>query len=197
MPPWLTVCTTLAPPPPTASQTLPQLKQCLHYDPDSASCKKAFRLLKGLAKTITQIDNFVAGGSWRSAINHLVGTPSKPSVLEAFDETLASYQSTFPAALATPAALKLSEPRRKLYAATCKALTELGETAKAQPYCDETLRMKADDVDGLVGKAEGLMKAEDWEQAVRVFDQAFEATGRSSQDVSCSVGQPVRPRTLD
>jgi DnaJ family protein C protein 3 len=178
-----------------ASQALPQLKQCLHYDPDSSSCKKTHRILKGLAKSVTQIDNFVAGSTWRSAVNHLVGTPSKPSVIEAFDETLASYQSSFPAALSTPAARRLSEPRRKLYSAACKALTELGETAKAQPYCDETLLMKADDVDGLVGRAEGLMKAEDWEAAVRTLEQAFAATGQSSQDVSrCADPSPSSVR---
>ena len=44
--------------------------------------------------------------------------------------------------------------------------------------------MSSEDVDGLVGRGEKLMKDENWEEAVRVFDRAFEASGRSSQDVS-------------
>lgn len=177
-----------------ASQTLPQLKQCLHYDPDSSTCLKAHRLLKSLAKSIAQIENFLAGSSWRSAVNHLVGTPSKVSVIETFDETFEKYASDFPASLAKSGkeTLRLSEPRRKLFAGACKALTELGEFSKAAVYCDETLAMQADDVDGLVGKAEGLMKAESWEEAVRVLERAFEATGRSSQDVANRLGKAQR-----
>jgi hypothetical protein len=37
---------------------------------------------------------------------------------------------------------------------------------------------------GLVGKAEGLLLKEEWEEAVRVMEQAFEAGGRSNRDVS-------------
>jgi len=44
--------------------------------------------------------------------------------------------------------------------------------------------MSSEDVDGLVGRGEKLMKDENWEEAVRVLDRAFEASGRSSQDVS-------------
>ena len=39
------------------------------------------------------------------------------------------------------------------------------------------------DADGLVGKGEALLKQEEWEDAVRVFETAFEASGRSSRDV--------------
>jgi hypothetical protein len=39
------------------------------------------------------------------------------------------------------------------------------------------------DENGLVGQGEGLLLKEEWEEAVRVFEMVFEASGRSSGDV--------------
>jgi DnaJ family protein C protein 3 len=49
-----------------------------------------------------------------------------------------------------------------------------------------------DDQDGLVGKAEALLLKEDWEEAVRLLEKAFSASGRSNGDVrftacSCAI----------
>jgi DnaJ family protein C protein 3 len=41
-----------------------------------------------------------------------------------------------------------------------------------------------EDEDGLVGRGESLLLKEEWEEAVRVLDKAFDASGRSSRDVS-------------
>lgn len=60
----------------------------------------------------------------------------------------------------------------------------VGEAKKAKEFCEETLRMKKDDVDGLVGRGEAQLMEEAYEEAVRTLNQAFEASGRSSQDVS-------------
>lgn len=42
------------------------------------------------------------------------------------------------------------------------------------------------DVEGLVGRAEVLIKKEEWEEAVRVLEKAFDQSGRSRRDVSLS-----------
>jgi DnaJ family protein C protein 3 len=53
-------------------------------------------------------------------------------------------------------------------------------------WCEELLGMRGceNDVEGLVGRAEGLMKKEEWPEAVRVLEKAFEESGRSRRDVS-------------
>ncbi|CED84048.1 dsRNA-activated protein kinase inhibitor P58, contains TPR and DnaJ domains [Phaffia rhodozyma] len=168
------------------SPTLPQLKQCLHYDPDSKPCKKAFKELKALSKQVTQSTNFISGSSWRAALNILRGTANKPSLLTTFDELLAKYQESSFQGIFPPSVdlKKISSPRLALWEAACKAHVQLGEVKKAKDACEEVLLMDEESVDGLVGKAEGLLKDEEWEQAVRVLERAFEIGGRSNQDVA-------------
>ena len=52
--------------------------------------------------------------------------------------------------------------------------------------CDELLRFEdnAEDMDGLIGRGEVALAKEQWEEAVRAFEKAFELSGRSSQGVS-------------
>ncbi len=53
-------------------------------------------------------------------------------------------------------------------------------------WCSELLTLEgcAEDVDGLVGKSEELLVKEEYEEAVRVLDKAFEVSGRSDRNVS-------------
>jgi len=55
-----------------------------------------------------------------------------------------------------------------------------------EKWCEEllTLNGRKDDLDGLVGKAEALISKEEFEEAVRVLEKAFESSGRSDRDVS-------------
>jgi hypothetical protein len=57
---------------------------------------------------------------------------------------------------------------------------------KGEKYCEELLKIDGfgDDVQGLVGRGEAQLIREEWEEAVRTLEKAFEASGRSSQDVS-------------
>jgi len=53
-------------------------------------------------------------------------------------------------------------------------------------WCEELLTLHGceEDVDGLVGRGEALLGKEEWEEAVKVLEKAFEAGGRSDRDVS-------------
>lgn len=50
--------------------------------------------------------------------------------------------------------------------------------------------MDPKNLEGLIARGEQKLKAEEWEEAVRAFEQAFEASGRSSQEV-CGVNASV------
>jgi DnaJ family protein C protein 3 len=73
-----------------------------------------------------------------------------------------------------------------LVRALCKAYTEMGVERETKCWCEELLLMQGceNDVEGLVGRAERLMRKEEWEEALRVSEKAFEESGRSRQDVS-------------
>ena len=63
---------------------------------------------------------------------------------------------------------------------------KLEQAKRAEYWCEELLRFEgnAEDVDGLVGRGEAALIKEQFEEAVRSFERAFELSGRSSQDVS-------------
>ena len=42
---------------------------------------------------------------------------------------------------------------------------------------------RENDADGVIGLAEALFSKEEWEEAVRVLERAFEASGRQDREV--------------
>lgn len=94
--------------------------------------------------------------------------------------------------LPMPKAAKISIQRQTLVRALCKSFTHLADQSKGEEYrkqmgkwCSELLTLEgcAEDVDGLIGKSEVLLAQEEYEEAVRVLDKAFEASGRSDRTV--------------
>ena len=164
---------------------LNHIKQCLHYDPDSKPCKKVHRLLRSLDKETAKARNFVEGGAWRQAIK----------VLDGEDGLLAKFETALDNAVEGPdgqvfipkqfSAKTKSKMRLDLYAMACKAAVGANELRrdKGVKWCETTLSLDPENIDGLVGSGERLLKEENWEGAIRAFDKAFEKSGRSSQDV--------------
>ena len=66
-------------------------------------------------------------------------------------------------------------------------LTFIWETREnGEKWCDTLLSMPGAENDeyALTGQGEVFLLKEEWEEAVRSFEKAFEASGRSSHDVS-------------
>ena len=164
-----------------SSTALNHIKQCLHYDPDSKPCKVVHKLLRSLEKDTGKARNFVEGGSWRQALQILDGSDG---LLARFDKALDEASTEY---LAPQFRAKAkSQSRLELYALACKAAVGANEMRrdKGVRWCDETLAMDENNVDALVGRGERLLKEEQWDEAVRAFEKAFENGGRSNQDVS-------------
>ena len=81
---------------------------------------------------------------------------------------------------------RLSERRKEIFHDLCKAYWKLDQPRKAEWWCEETLRFKdnENDLDGLIGRGDVALVKEQWEEAVRAYEMAFEASGRTSQEVS-------------
>ncbi|KAF4616062.1 hypothetical protein D9613_011297 [Agrocybe pediades] len=93
-----------------------------------------------------------------------------------------------------PLASKVSPQRQKLVRVLCKWFTRLADVAKSsteykdqrEKWCGELLTLDGckEDVDGLVGRSETLLVKEEFEEAVRTFERAFESTGgRLDRDI--------------
>ena len=161
------------------------IKQCLHYDPDSKPCKKVHKLLRGLEKETAKARNFVEGSAWRQAIKVFDG---EDGLLAKFDRALEDASTEHQGVTYLPPQLSprdKSQTRLDLYAMACKAAVGAGDLRKdkGMRWCEETIKMDAENIDGLVGMGEKLLKEEKWDEATRMFEKAFEKSGRSSQDV--------------
>ena len=191
----------------TSSHTshLAPLKQCLHLDPDSPSCKPAHRLVKTLDKSFTKLDKFIQDNDWMGVVKHVAG-PSKEfpgdGLASTFEDALEKHGS--PELLVSSSSIpipdvRLSSPRRAhILRSMCRAYTKLNLPKKGEVWCDALLAMSEDalkaasemmsggsaEVDGWVGKGEALLIQEQWEEAVRAFERAVEGSGRSDREVS-------------
>lgn len=172
----------------STTSALAALKQCLHYDPDSRQCLPAHRLMKAFGKSFKRLDDALASDNWGAAIN-ILAPPSGDGLSAKFDAALdihiTSQTLDLPPYIPLRPGKKASPRREHILRTLCKAYTNTKQVEKGEAWCEELLGMEGmeNDADGLIGKGEALLKKEEWEEAVRVFDRAFEASGRSSREV--------------
>lgn len=179
---------------PESTQAPTTLKQCLHFDPDSRPCAKLHRRIKAFDKAFAKLDKLREANDWRGVVSHLYGTSSKESPLgTGFADEFETELRTVAEQLNLPSSVspsRQSERRREIFRGLCQAYVKTDQPKRAEFWCEELLRFEgnSEDVDGLVGRGESLLAKEQYEEAVRVFDRAFELSGRSSQDVrgNCS-----------
>ncbi|KAH7099332.1 hypothetical protein BKA62DRAFT_710172 [Auriculariales sp. MPI-PUGE-AT-0066] len=150
-----------------------------HSDPDSKACLSAHRELKKFDKLFAKLNTFVEGSMWASVIKHT--THPEDGLAAQFDAALKSRLAADVDSLPAPEVLdplKSSARRNTIYTAACRAFVESGQIKKSEPWCEELLRMDPESVDGWTSKAELALAKEDYEEAVRAFDRAFESSGR-------------------
>ncbi|TCD66214.1 hypothetical protein EIP91_001661 [Steccherinum ochraceum] len=173
----------------SSSPAMSTLKQCIHFDPDSKQCLPAHRLVKSFDRTFKKLDTAVSEEKWKAVIDLLIGSDPASGFAAKFDEALATH--TTPDALFLPsnipiASPKKTSPRREVIVRSlCKAYVNSKSAEKGLQWCNELLAMEGheNDPDGLVGRGEAALKKEEWDEAVRIFEKAFEASGRSNRDI--------------
>ena len=176
----------LLPPSPQASSVL---KQCLHFDPDSNACASLHKKLKKFDKAFDRLTKQREAGDWGGIVSHVFGSkkdasPPGDGFASQFDAELAKIE--MPSNISP---MRESERRKDIVRSLCIAYTRLEQPKLAEWWCEELLRFKdnSEDLDGLVGRAEALLINERWDEAVRALEKAFEASGRSNQDVCRSL----------
>jgi DnaJ homolog subfamily C member 3 len=191
----------------SASPTSPlaTLKQCLYYDPDSKPCLGAHRLVKKLDKAFVKVDKAAASDDWRTVLKLAGGADGLLAQLEkAIAEHAGQEQLRFPA-FAPPAKIQMPLPSAsrasprvaRLLRQLCYGHTKLNKPKEGERFCERLSKLDLTapnmnvpegwgaeaETDALVGKGEAAMAREEWEEAVRLFEHAFERSGRSSRDI--------------
>lgn len=169
---------------PSQNAALTALKQCLHLDPDSSLCLPAHRLLKSLDKGFSKAELLSSKGDHRGLLDFLLGKDrtgtNKDAFLKVYEDALRKHTS--PATLTIPISLPATRSPRLtiLLRMLCASHTELNLHRRGAMYCERLLNQDAallgdEELDvGAAGKAEGLMAQEEWEEAVRVLEKAWE-----------------------
>lgn len=163
-----------------SAQGLSSVKRCLHFDPDSKPCKAAHKKIKAFDKIFIQLEN--AGENHREVIKLVTqdGTGLATKFDKALEEAMAGIDPPLPTAIVPK---KVSVRRASIYRAACHAFVSNQQPMAGDKWCKTLLTMDSNAQDALVNAGEMAMKKEEWEDAVRFFDRAFEASGRSSQDI--------------
>ncbi|KAH9928916.1 uncharacterized protein B0H18DRAFT_1117733 [Fomitopsis serialis] len=170
----------------TQTTALATLKQCLHYDPDSSQCLPAHRLIKSHDKSFKNLEKHLSKEDWRAVVNLLGGEKGFVAI---FDSALEGHTSRaalgLPPSIPLPSAKRTSPRRATLLRVMCRAHSKLNDPKKGERWCKALLEMEGmqDDADALIVLADVLMANEEWDEAVRMLERAFEASGRSNREI--------------
>ncbi|KAI9450127.1 hypothetical protein F5148DRAFT_1244721 [Russula earlei] len=177
------------------------LKQCLHYDPDSKPCLSAHRLVKSLDKQFNKLDGLMAAEDWHGIITFILGPAPKEATLSAPGSGfLAAFENAVGQDAAPSEAVSIPPPERAsprraaILRALCRAHVQLRQARAGEQWCDELLRIAGNekDIDGLLGKGEALLAREEWEEAVRAFERAWEASGGGNREIHSRLSKAQR-----
>ena len=159
------------------------LKQCLHYDPDSKECFAARRLVKNFGKTFDKLQGLLNSEDWKGVISLL----EKGGFTSKYDQALDA--ETTHEILGLPPWLSLTHPRKSsprreaILRGLCKSYVRIGQPKKGDEWCQALGQMVGghEDADALLGQGEVLLANEEYEEAVRVMEKAWDACGRKDK----------------
>lgn len=150
-------------------RSVAQLRKCLHSDPDSKPCSKAFRRIKNLQKQIVQINTMREKRQFNSAVKLLVGVGEDVGIIDEIKEEVKELKEKGYINDQCP-----EELLTQLVEITCDSYTEMNSAAKGLPYCNEALRLNPNSVPGLLAKATRQIAEDLFEEAIRTLEAAKE-----------------------
>ncbi|KAH9447709.1 hypothetical protein Pst134EB_033068 [Puccinia striiformis f. sp. tritici] len=163
-------------------QSMKPIKKCLHSDPESKACKKAFRQLKSTEKELSKVRNFSNSNGHRSVIKLLVPKGTENEGLIQQTKTLIQQSQLVDTKTGIDEPLISTEIEdleslaillTSLYSFGCKAYVGLNELKNSASICETLHNRDEEDIWGIIYKAETLMTAEEWEPAVSLLKEAY------------------------
>ena len=146
-------------------------------------------LLKSLDKDFKALDKALHAEDWRAVLKVALGKDSSDGLAArldaALDEHVTRDHLELHPQIDVPLGKRVSPRRAVILKAICRAHVKTNQAKRGEQWCGELLEMEGReaDADGAAGKAEALFAREEWEEAVRVLERAFEASGRQDREV--------------
>lgn len=164
-------------------RAIQQLKTCLHYDPDAKACKKSFRSLKKLHKSIEGVKKSRDSKQWVSSRRTLKGSAEEPGLLAQLSDTRKQLSEDF--AFSDKLHLQTFAFMDEL---ACEVFAETKD-AGALEKCDLTLAVDAQSVTALRSKASVLLRDEHFDQAIELLNRANDLTGGQDHAIREQLGK--------
>ena len=149
------------------------IKKCLHQDPENKACKKEFRTLKTMSKSLIQLHNQIEQEQWTQALRTL-----NDGLLLQVKKTVSQLQSD--------GTLKANSPNRllaQLQEWACQSYSGLKKYSVGFEHCNAALELNPESIPALLGKAQYLLTIESYDQAIQLLNKANELTGGQDQTV--------------
>lgn len=161
-----------------AQGALTYVKQCLHYDPEQKQCKKLFKGIKNLEKTIATIEKDIELKKFTTAHNNLIGTANRQGIFKQLDAETDLLEKELNSTI--PKKLHL-----KCYKMACRLLGEQKERDedKLNTWCSNVLEIEPNDEEALSYRGEILLNRKEYEAAVRDLEKANELSEGSNQRI--------------
>ncbi|KAK9451168.1 uncharacterized protein V1518DRAFT_412712 [Limtongia smithiae] len=155
-------------------KAIQQLSKCLHYDPDSAVCKKYFRLFKKIDKEVTKSFTFRDKGMHATFDKTVVigQGPDIEPLLTRIDNLSNEVQTSMHIPPSIPKLLDLD-----VREATCDVYYTLRRWSAGAHYCNEVLKYRPDSVPGALFTAKLRMNDDEFDRAIEILTKANDATG--------------------
>lgn len=157
-------------------RSVAQLRKCLHFDPESKPCKKAFKRIKQLNKDVTKAKTSKEKKQFITAARILVGTSEDVGVIAEINEEVKSL---------TAEGLYNDNCPRNLMAElkeiVCESYAEGGNEKKARPFCEDALKLNPNSIPALLSEANRLLSEDLFDAAISVLNQAKDVNGQDQR----------------
>ncbi|KAI5806306.1 hypothetical protein EDC01DRAFT_143946 [Geopyxis carbonaria] len=154
-----------------------QMRKCLHSDPDSKPCSKLFRRIKNYEKEINKARGLREKRQFNSANKILIGTGEDVGVIAEVKEEVQELHESGSMNDKCPQSLMAD-----LQEMVCDSFTEMKKPTKAQPYCEEALRLNPESLPAILAKATRLISEDLFEDAIRILDKAKDEVTGAAED---------------
>jgi len=140
--------------------SLKDVKECLHRDPENKPCKSIFKQLKKIIRKKNSIEEDQKNENWISVIEKLDG------------------ESGFLKEADSLGALNLRQFARNLL---CQAYVKEKKPESATKWCNMAIELDEKNINNYLNRGEAFMLKEDYDQAIRDFNKAREINPQNPQ----------------
>ncbi|KAH9819829.1 dnaJ homolog-like protein subfamily C member 3 [Teratosphaeria destructans] len=152
------------------------VSKCLQNDPDNKPCAKLRKAEKAIERTLKKVNSLSERRQFASAVKLLVPTSEDPGLLQDVKDDIKQWREAGYIHPKAPDTLY-----ENLVEKTCEAYIEMNNLKKAQVYCEEALTYNPTCLPALIGKAQKLIEADEFDQAIHVINQAQDEHGMTQR----------------